>query len=27
VTVSRRDYLRRLEDAVDLAPPTFGAAP
>lgn len=27
VTVSRHDYLRRLEDAVDLAPPTFGAAP
>ena len=26
VTVSRRDYLRLLEDAVALAPPTFGAA-
>jgi leucyl/phenylalanyl-tRNA---protein transferase len=26
VTVSRRDYLARLADAVDLTPPAFGAA-
>jgi leucyl/phenylalanyl-tRNA--protein transferase len=27
VTVSRADYLRRLAEAVDLAPPAFGALP